>query len=71
MDLGSIVHPFMWSDRRFGPHIIVEMLDRFQCNSNWRSYFQEILVLNLVLMEVQEKGKGKRYIKKKTFPRVH
>lgn len=40
-DLGSNGYPFTWSNRRFGPHIIEERLDRFLCNSNWRSCFQE------------------------------
>lgn len=31
-DLGSSGYPFTWSNRRFGPHIIEEKLDRFLCN---------------------------------------
>lgn len=31
-DLGSGGYPFTWSNRRFGPHIIEEKLDRFLCN---------------------------------------
>lgn len=78
-DLGSIGYPFTWSNRRFGPHIIEEKLDRFLCNNNWGNNFQEKAGRNLIswssnhrpiLMEVVEKRKGKRFMKR-TFPRVH
>lgn len=48
MDLGSTGYPFTWSNRRFGLHIIEGRLDRYLCNSIWKSYFQEKAAQNLI-----------------------
>lgn len=78
-DLGFTGYPFTWSNRRFGYQFIEERLNRFLCNTSWGNCFQERTTLNLVtwssdhhpiFMEVLEKGKGIRYIRR-TFQRIH
>lgn len=78
-DLGFTRYPYTWSNRRFGYQLIEERLDRFLCNKIWGNCFQEKLALNLVdwssdhhsiLMDVVEKGKRIRYVRK-TFQRTH
>lgn len=78
-DLGYSGYPFTWSNKRAGSHIIEERLDRFLCDNSWGNYIQEKAVVHLVtwssdhtpiFMEVLEKGKGKRYMRR-TFHRVY
>ena len=79
LDLGLKGYPFTWSNRRFGPQLIEERLDRFFCNQNWGSLYQETAAKNLIswssdhspiLMELIGKETGQRY-KRRTFRRVH
>lgn len=79
IDLGSTGYPFAWSNKRFGPNFIEERLDRFLCNSKWRSYFIKKAAMNLIswssdhnliVMDVVEREEGRRYIKR-IFPKVH
>ena len=78
-DLDYKWYPFTWCNRRFGPHIIEERLDRAFCCKNWGRVFQELLVKHietwssdhyLIIMEVVERGSRTRY-EKKAFPRMH
>ncbi|KAH9695348.1 putative reverse transcriptase/RNA-dependent DNA polymerase [Citrus sinensis] len=79
LDLGLKGYPFTWSNRRFGPQMIEERLDRFFCNQNWGSLYQETAAKNLIswssdhspiLMELIGKEMGQRY-KRRTVRRVH
>ena len=79
VDLGCKGCPLMWSNKRYEPHLIVERLDCFSCNQEWRNMFLESVAETLetwtsdhnpILMEVMAKGRGLRY-NKRTFPWVH
>lgn len=72
-------YPFTWCNRRFGPQIIEERLDRALCSKNWGNIFQEFPAVHLetwssdhypIVMEVAEKVRGASY-NKRTFPRIH
>ncbi|KAL9419818.1 hypothetical protein AB3S75_037560 [Citrus x aurantiifolia] len=78
-DLGYKGYLFTWCNRRFGPQIIEERLDRALCSKNWGNIFQEFPVVHLetwssdhypIVMEVAEKVRGASY-NKRTFPRTH
>ena len=43
-ELGCKGYPFTWSNRRFGPHLVEERLDRFLCRKAWGSMFHETAV---------------------------
>lgn len=73
VDLGCTSYPFTWSNRRFGPHLIEERLDKFLCSRDWANNFYDPPATNLlmvgfdhcpVLMEVQERSKGVNYVRK-------
>ena len=79
MDLGCRGYPFTWSNRRFGPHYVKEMLDRFLGSEGWRSSYFDLMVLNLIswgsdhspiMLEMQDQ---KRFLclKRKRKPKVH
>ena len=72
-------YPFTWCNRRFGPQIIKERLDRALCSKNWGNIFQEFPAVHLetwssdhypIVMEVAKKVRGASY-NKRTFPRIH
>ena len=75
-DLGYKGYLFTWCNRRFGPHIIEERLDRAFCYKNWGGVFQELPIQHIetwssdhypIVMEVVEKGRRAKYEKKKLF----
>lgn len=47
-DIGCKGYPFTWSNKRYGPSLIEERLDRFLCCKNWGSVFQEKIAENLI-----------------------
>ena len=57
-------YPFTWSNRRFGPLLVEERLDRFFCSKDWANSFFDSPNTNLLtvgsdhclmLMEVKER----------------
>lgn len=79
IDLGCNRYLFTWSNNKFGPDFVEEMLDRFLCNKEWRDIFDDCAVSNLetwtsnhcpVLMEVNERGCMLCY-KRKNASRVY
>ncbi|XP_052292055.1 uncharacterized protein LOC127900840 [Citrus sinensis] len=79
VDAGCTGYPFTWSNRRFGPHLIEERLDRFFYSKEWGKSFFDSAANNLItwtsdhspiVMEVQERSVLPRYARR-TFPRVH
>ncbi|XP_052291873.1 uncharacterized protein LOC127900709 [Citrus sinensis] len=78
-DVGCRGHRFTWSNRRFGPHYIEEILDRFMCNQKWRAEFYDWLATNLIhwesdhcpiMMVVQNRQRMLNY-EKTSFNRIH
>ncbi|KAH9769811.1 reverse transcriptase domain-containing protein [Citrus sinensis] len=76
-DSGYNGYPFTWSNRRFGPNLVEERLDRYLCCKTWGSMFHEIAAEHLetwtsdhspVLMIVEQRGRRKQY-SKRTFSR--
>lgn len=64
VDLGCKGYPFMWSNKRYRPHLIEEMLDRFLGSKDWEQSSHKLTVTNLnswcsdhspVMLEMQEK----------------
>lgn len=39
VDLGFFRYPLTWLNRRFGPQLIEQRLDRFLCNKSWGNWF--------------------------------
>ncbi|XP_015383166.1 uncharacterized protein LOC107175882 [Citrus sinensis] len=79
VDLGWTCYLFTWSNRRFGPYLVEERLDRFLCSRDWVTSFYDNAATNLltvssdhypVLMEVRERGKSVRY-ERKAPHRIH
>lgn len=79
VDAGCTCYPFTWSNRRFGPHLIEERLDRFFYSKDWEKNLYDSMVNNLItwtsdrspiVMKVKEKSVVPRYANK-TFSRVH
>lgn len=78
-DLGFKGHPFTWSNRRFGPQLVEERLDRFLCCKDWGGMFHEVAAEHLetwtsdhnpIMMVLEEKGRNRSF-KRRTFTRVH
>lgn len=79
VDIGYKGSLFTWSNKRYVPHFIEEMLDRFLCSKNWRSKFHDTTVTNLanwvsdhcsIILEVKERGAGSKYVSR-SFSRDH
>ena len=67
LDVGYKGYPYTWSNGRFGPSFVEEMLDRFVCNNAWRDVFSDVAATNIdswtsdhcpVVIEVQARGSG-------------
>ena len=78
IDLGCRGYPFTWSNRRFGPQLIEERLDRFFGSKDWDQNPYNLIVSNLdtwcsdhspVMLKMQERNKFAWY-KKNSSSRV-
>lgn len=70
VDAGCTSYQFTWSNRRFEPHLIKEMLNMFFCSKDWGKNFYDSAANNLitwtsnhspVVMEVKERSALLRY----------
>ena len=78
-DLGCTGRLFTWSNQRYGPNFIEEILERFLCNKEWGNHFHELAVTKLeswtsdhspIIIEVVEKG-VELNCRRKSWRRIH
>ena len=79
VDLGCKGYPFMWSNKRYGPYLIEEKLDRFLGSKDWEQSSYKLTVTNLnswcsdhspIMLEIQEKTRF-NWHQKKSYQRLH
>ena len=77
--MGFKGHPFTWSNRRFGPQLVEERLDRFLYCKDWGGMFHEVAAEHLetwtsyhnsIMMVLKERGRNLSF-KRRTFTREH